>query len=138
MPEVPGKHEIVLNRCGCTSCDTAEKELRRLADQHAALFDVRLVKAESGSAGWSTPLVYVNGVKISHYALSAGKWEKALAIPLERKKLRGEIVDVRCYEKEGARGAGHLKCAELCINEIKLPIGLLTSEGKLYRIVAGR
>ncbi len=137
MPEITAKHEIVLYRCGCAHCDSAEEELSRLAKLYQASFSVRRVKNEGVYAGSATPMVYINGVKISHYALSAKKWEKALAVPLERKKLRGEIVDVSCYEKKGARGAGHRECAELCILEIKLPMGLLTPEGGLYRIAVG-
>ena len=138
MYEISAKHEIVLYRCGCTHCDTAEKELSRLAKLHQARFDVRRVKTEGVYDGWATPMVYVNGVKISGYSLSFQKWEKSLAIPLERKRLRGEIVDVRCYEKDGARGPGHRECAELCVNEIKLPIGLLTAGGELYLLAASR
>ncbi len=100
--------------------------------------DIRRVEREGVHSGLATPLVYVNGMKISGYALSSQKWEKALAVPLERKKLRGEIVDLRCYEKNGARGTEHQKCAELCVMEIKQPMGLLTAEGELYQLAAGR
>ncbi|HBB67177.1 MAG TPA: hypothetical protein DCZ93_07740 [Elusimicrobia bacterium] len=138
MSEVPLKHEILLYRCGCSHCDTAEKELKRLADLHGASLDIRQVKKEGVYDGWTTPMVYVNGVKITSYALSPQKWEKALSAPLERKKLRGEIVDLRCYEKNGAKGPAHQKCAELCVMEIKLPMGLLTAEGELYQFAANR
>lgn len=136
MPGIAGKYEIALYRCGCTHCDTAEKELRRLAELHQAGFTVQRVKKEGVYDGWATPMVYVNGVKISSYSLSVQKWEKALDAPLERKKMSGEIVDINCYEKKGARGPGHQECAELCVSEIKLPIGLLTPEGELYQIDA--
>lgn len=137
MSEVTAKHEIILYRCDCTHCDAAEKELQRLAKLHQTSFDVRWVKKEGAYTGRETPIVYVNGVKISHYALSYQKWERALAAPLERRKIRGEVVDLHCYEEKKAHGPEHQKCAELCVNEIKLPLGLLTAEGALYQLVAG-
>ncbi|MBI4422174.1 MAG: glutaredoxin [Elusimicrobia bacterium] len=140
MPEVPPAPEVVLYRCGCSHCDMAEEELRRQAARHGAAFEVRRVEKEGVGqlAGWATPVVYVNGVEISHYTMSAKAWREALAATLERKRLRGEVVDLRCYEDSGARGPEHQECAEHCINEIKLPMGLLTADGDLYQVVAGR
>jgi hypothetical protein len=45
--------------------------------------------------------------------------------------LTGEIVDMGCYLSEGAKGAEHKGCASMCINN-GMPMGLLTSDGKLY------
>jgi hypothetical protein len=70
--------------------------------------------------------------------MSAAKWKKALETPIERAKVRGEVVDISCYVRDHARGPEHADCAEHCINEIKLPMGLLTEDEKLYQLVAGR
>lgn len=140
MPEASPKPEIVLYRCGCSHCDTAEEELRSLAGKHQAALDVRRVEKEGAGqlAGWATPVVYINGVEISHYTMSEKKWREAVVAPLERKQLRGEIVDLRCYEESGARGPEHQECAEHCINEIKVPMALLTADGGLYPLTVGR
>jgi len=45
--------------------------------------------------------------------------------------LTGEIVDMGCYLSEGAHGEQHKSCATMCING-GMPMGLLTSDGKLY------
>ncbi len=45
--------------------------------------------------------------------------------------LTGEIVDMGCYLSDGAKGADHKGCASMCISN-GMPMGLLTSDGKLY------
>ena len=47
--------------------------------------------------------------------------------------LTGELVDTGCYLGHGARGEKHIECATKCINN-GMPMGLLTSAGKLYLI----
>ncbi|MEM4326384.1 MAG: hypothetical protein QXU40_03715, partial [Candidatus Pacearchaeota archaeon] len=49
-------------------------------------------------------------------------------------EVEGEVLDLACYIHEGARGEGHKKCAEMCIKG-GAPIGVITSDGKLYLIV---
>ena len=49
--------------------------------------------------------------------------------------LRGEIVDLACYIGHGAKGPEHQKCAVKCA-EMGQPLGLLTTDGKLYILVA--
>ena len=48
--------------------------------------------------------------------------------------ISGEIVDLGCYLGHGAKGADHKSCADKCIAG-GMPMGLLTSEGKLYLLV---
>ena len=51
--------------------------------------------------------------------------------------LKGEVVDVSCYSKNGVAkgtGAGHLKCAIDCAKEGK-PLGLLTDGDGLFKFV---
>ena len=45
--------------------------------------------------------------------------------------ITGEVVDLGCYLAHEGRGAKHMDCAIKCINA-GMPIGLLTSDGKLY------
>lgn len=47
--------------------------------------------------------------------------------------LTGELVDTGCYLSHGARGEKHIDCATKCISG-GMPMGLLTSAGKLYLI----
>lgn len=47
--------------------------------------------------------------------------------------LTGELIDTGCYLGHGARGEKHIDCATKCINN-GMPMGLLTSAGKLYLI----
>jgi len=49
--------------------------------------------------------------------------------------LKGEIVDLACYIGHGAKGPDHQKCAEKCA-QMGQPLGLLTTDGKLYILVA--
>ncbi len=48
--------------------------------------------------------------------------------------ITGEIVDMGCYLGHGAKGADHKSCADKCIAG-GMPMGLLTSDGKLYLLV---
>lgn len=48
--------------------------------------------------------------------------------------LKGEVLDMSCYMSEGAHGAGHKMCAEMCLKK-GLPAGLLTSNGQVYLLV---
>jgi len=49
--------------------------------------------------------------------------------------LTGEIVDMDCYMSMGAHGADHKGCAMKCIAN-GTPMGLLTSDGKVYVLTA--
>ncbi len=56
------------------------------------------------------------------------------AAPKEAPKtvsVTGEIVDMGCYLAEGAHGEQHKSCATMCLSG-GMPMGLLTSDGKLY------
>ncbi len=46
----------------------------------------------------------------------------------------GEVVDMACYMAKDAHGAGHKDCAAVCIKGGS-PMGVLTSEGKVYLLV---
>ncbi len=48
--------------------------------------------------------------------------------------LTGEIVDYSCYLQVGKHGAKHRDCGQKCLKNGQ-PIGLLTSDGKLYLLM---
>ena len=48
--------------------------------------------------------------------------------------LVGEIVDYSCYLQVGKHGAKHRDCGQKCLKNGQ-PIGLLTSDGKLYLLM---
>ena len=73
--------EVTLYRCTCKHCDAAEEDLTRLTARYGMKFTVKSVNKEpymADYAGWSTPMVYINGHKISHFTLSAKKWDAAM------------------------------------------------------------
>lgn len=73
--------EVKLYRCSCRHCDAAEEDLARLVARYRMVLIIKNVEKEpymSQYAGWYTPMVYINGHKISHYTLSAKKWEEAM------------------------------------------------------------
>ena len=49
----------------------------------------------------------------------------------------GEVTDVKCYLASGASGPDHAKCAAACLKSGQ-PMGLLTSDGKLYILGIGK
>ncbi|MBI4425832.1 MAG: glutaredoxin family protein [Elusimicrobia bacterium] len=131
--------EVTLFRCGCPHCDAAERELRSLAKRHGVVLSVRRVENDpdlKSLAGWRTPVVCVNGRQVTHYEVSAKKWEAAIRGELGAAPtmLVGEVVDMACYMKKGLKGEDHRKCAEACIQE-GVPLGLATRSGELYLLV---
>ncbi|HEX5024795.1 MAG TPA: hypothetical protein VFV68_05965 [Agriterribacter sp.] len=52
----------------------------------------------------------------------------------ETKTVSGEVLDMACYMAKGAHGEKHKGCASACIKD-GAPMGLLTSDGKVYLLV---
>jgi hypothetical protein len=54
--------------------------------------------------------------------------------------ITGQVVDYECAVKSGGAmlGGDHQGCAEACIKEKGLPIGLLTKDKKMYLVVSGK
>ncbi len=52
----------------------------------------------------------------------------------ETKTVSGEVLDMACYMAKGAHGEKHKGCAAACIKD-GAPMGLLTSDGKIYLLV---
>ena len=48
--------------------------------------------------------------------------------------ITGEVLDMACYMKSGARGDGHKECAATCIKGGS-PMGILTSDNKVYLLL---
>jgi hypothetical protein len=48
--------------------------------------------------------------------------------------LTGEVLDLSCYMKSGAKGPEHKSCATGCLKNGN-PVGLLASDGKVYLVV---
>jgi hypothetical protein len=73
-------------------------------------------------------LVLVLGVVILLLAVPVVAQEKKAEKEIT---LTGEVVDVACYVMGGARGEGHVKCAQACA-KAGGSLGILTADGKLY------
>lgn len=50
--------------------------------------------------------------------------------------VKGELLDMDCYMASGAHGDNHKSCAEMCVKG-GAPMGVLTSDGKVYLLVSG-
>lgn len=59
---------------------------------------------------------------------------KAQAQKTETKTITGEVLDMVCYMANDAQGDKHKQCATGCIKG-GAPMGLLTSDGKVYLLV---
>lgn len=46
---------------------------------------------------------------------TAPRREKAARVNGARVEIRGEVVDLDCYLRDGSRGAGHRSCATACV-----------------------
>lgn len=73
-------------------------------------------------------LVLVGALAIAVAAMAEAKEVKAAPKPVT---LRGELVDMGCYVSNAARGEKHKGCATKCVAG-GMPMGLLTSDNKLY------
>lgn len=65
------------------------------------------------------------------FALTAGV---ALA---DHHSWTGEVLDIQCYEKQGAHGEAHADCAKKCVKG-GAPMGLLTDDGTVVLLKAGK
>jgi hypothetical protein len=67
--------------------------------------------------------------------LAAGPPASRPALAFEEVTLTGEIVDLACYIGHDGKGPQHKKCAAKCA-EMGQPVGLVTTDGKVYLLVA--
>ena len=50
--------------------------------------------------------------------------------------VKGEVLDLSCYIKSGAKGPDHAQCAKSCVKSGQ-PMGLLTDDGKVLLLATG-
>lgn len=128
--------KVTLYRCTCKHCDAAEEELRKLSERHGAVFEVQRVDRDErlrGFAGWSTPIVAIDGVGVSQFKVDVKAWEETLAArSLSRpSSLLGTVVDMCCWFKIGARPEGHEACARECF-AAGGAVGVATFDGRIF------
>jgi hypothetical protein len=54
----------------------------------------------------------------------------------DEKTWTGEVLDLSCYLKSGAKGADHAECAKSCVKSGQ-PMGLLTEAGDVMLLASG-
>ena len=54
----------------------------------------------------------------------------------DQQTMKGEVLDLSCYLKSGAKGADHAACAKSCVKSGQ-PMGLLTADGKVLLLASG-
>ncbi|MDX1623586.1 MAG: hypothetical protein R3199_06365 [Gemmatimonadota bacterium] len=47
----------------------------------------------------------------------------------------GQVVDVSCYLAQGLKGDSHRQCAEVCANQLGIPLNILDDDGNLWQLV---
>lgn len=128
--------KVMLYRCTCRNCDAAEEKLRSLSAQYGAVFEVQRVDRDErlrGFAGWSTPIVAIDGVGVTQFKMDAKAWEEALRARARARpsSVRGTVTDVSCYFKLGARPEGHEACARECF-AAGGPVGITALDGRVF------
>lgn len=128
--------KVALYRCTCRHCDAAEEDLRRLCGEYGAVFEVQRVDRDErlrGFAGWSTPIVAIDGVGVTQFKVDAKAWEEALAARARARpsSLLGTVTDMCCYFKLGARPEGHEACARECF-AAGGPVGIAAFDGRVF------
>ena len=76
-------------------------------------------------------LVLVGALAFAVAAFADTKEAKAGTAAPKPVTLKGELVDMGCYVSHGAAGEKHKDCATKCVAG-GMPMGLLTSDNKLY------
>lgn len=49
--------------------------------------------------------------------------------------VEGQVVDVSCYLAQGLKGETHRQCAEICANDLGIPLNILDDDGNLWQLV---
>jgi len=47
----------------------------------------------------------------------------------------GQVVDVSCYLAQGLKGDSHRQCAEICANNLNVPLNIMDDDGQLWQLV---
>jgi hypothetical protein len=134
--------KVTLYRCACRHCDDAEEALRKLSERYGAVFEVQRADRDErlrGFAGWSTPIVAIDGVGISHFKVDVKKWEEALRerAGARPSSLVGIVADMCCYFRRGVRPQGHEACARECF-AAGGPVGIAALDGRVFLALPDR
>ncbi|MGH7544194.1 MAG: hypothetical protein ACREK7_09675 [Gemmatimonadota bacterium] len=49
--------------------------------------------------------------------------------------IEGQVVDVSCYLAQGLKDEPHRQCAEICANQLGIPLNVLDDQGNLWQLV---
>ena len=128
--------KVTLYRCTCRHCDAAQEQLRKLSERYGAVLEVQRVDRDErlrGFAGWSTPIVAIDGVGVTQFKVDAKAWDAALRARAETRpsSLVGVVVDMCCYFRLGARPEGHEACARECF-AAGGPVGIAAPDGRIF------
>ncbi|MCM2305799.1 MAG: hypothetical protein NDJ72_13950 [Elusimicrobia bacterium] len=134
--------KVTLYRCACRHCDAAQEELLKLRERYGAVFEVQRVERDErlrGFAGWSTPIVAIDGVGVTQFKVDAKAWEEALRARAQARpsSLIGTVADMCCYFKLGARPEGHDACARECF-AAGGPVGIASFDGRVFLALPDR
>lgn len=53
----------------------------------------------------------------------------------EEGSIEGQVVDVSCFLAQGLKGEAHRQCAEICANDLNIPLNILDDDGSLWQLV---
>lgn len=59
----------------------------------------------------------------------------ATAASTQEGSIEGQVVDVSCYLAQGLKGEAHRQCAEICSNDLNIPLNILDDDGNLWQLV---
>ncbi len=59
----------------------------------------------------------------------------ATASTQEEGSIEGQVVDVSCFLAQGLKGEAHRQCAEICANDLNIPLNILDDEENLWQLV---
>ncbi|HET6342857.1 MAG TPA: hypothetical protein VFG78_11835 [Gemmatimonadota bacterium] len=59
----------------------------------------------------------------------------AVTASTEEGSIEGQVIDVSCYLAQGLKGDAHRQCAEICANQLGIPLNVLDDEGYLWQLV---
>ncbi|HKY60831.1 MAG TPA: hypothetical protein VJP59_07465 [Gemmatimonadota bacterium] len=90
----------------------------------------------AGSAAWACS----GGAKAESTGASTELTEEvsptvATVATTEDGSVEGQVVDVSCYLAQGLKGEVHRQCAEICTNDLGIPLNILDDDGTLWQLV---
>ena len=83
----------------------------------------------------SRVLAFTLGLCLATGVLRTGSMAVESTVGSTDVTLSGEVLDLACYISHGGRGETHKACAVKCA-KMGQPVGLLSTDGKLYLLLA--